>query len=426
MFVSLIAHELGHATLANGYGSVGGYALNPEQAAWNGSINEGAALIAEYVISKQLGYVMYSGELLASQLDNVMLGLGIDLNTVGLQSVNSLAAAGSAAMNTASTWVLDNLRPSVAPQLTYREYYANHWVISNCGNSGNILNGGGINNFSPDKIDWARMPAGNLDYQLNPSTGTCTFSLANIPLKDGSVISLTGATGRNPAAPIASMTMTIDRNHDGIWDGMQVGLDLNRNGGIDRFINTGDSQKSMLDADRELSALFRNGALGTGFWNLYTDWSTSQLINNDYTTILDHVTPDLSPIGAFYESKSAAFDAAGTIADKTMRILDSAGGALSASQLAALDADRDGKLAGAELDGLMAWRDLDEDGILDIHGRAELVSLGAALDEAGTRSIRSGDYAFYTAGNAAFRHAGQGAAAAPSNTLAAPHSPAAA
>lgn len=47
MFVTLIAHELGHATIGTGYGYIGGYPANPEQAATSGGMNEGAALIAE-------------------------------------------------------------------------------------------------------------------------------------------------------------------------------------------------------------------------------------------------------------------------------------------------------------------------------------------------------------------------------------------
>lgn len=361
---------------------------------------------------------MHSGAEVARQLDSAMLGLGIDTNTVGLASVDGLAAAGSAAMNIAAGLVLDTMRPSPAPQLTYREYYANYWIIANCGKAENILNGAGIN-IALDKIDWARMPAGNLGYEVNPSTGSCTFTLANIPLKDGSVVSLTGETGKNPAAPIASMTVAVDSNHDGFWDGVNIGLDTNQNGSMDRFISTGNSQESMLDADRELFGLYQYGQIGSGFWESYTDWSTSQLVNNSHTDIPAYVTPDLSPIGAFYESRSAGHDAATSIANRTVRILDGAGGALTAAQLAALDVNADGKLAEVELGGLMAWRDLNEDGVLE-PGSSEFISLGVALQNNGMDSIKSADYAFYTRGNAAYRSVAQGIAPAPASMPAAP------
>lgn len=194
-----------------------------------------------------------------------------------------------------------------------------------------------------------------------------------------------------------------DNNADGTWDNFNFGIDNNYDGSLDRFINTGNTQNSMFNADRQLQSLFRGGQLGSGFWQDYTDWSTTQLVtNNLHSFIPDYVIPDLSPIGAFYESKSAAFDSAASISAKTLRILDSAGRAINASQLAALDADGDDKLSGVELFGLRAWRDLNEDGIANLDGtvNGELTYLSLALAGAGTDRIRANDYAFYTEGNA--------------------------
>jgi hypothetical protein len=91
------------------------------------------------------------------------------------------------------------------------------------------------------------------------------------------------------------------------------------------------------------------------------------------------------PIGAFYESRSAALDPATSIASKTLRVMNSAGVGLSAVQLAALDSNADGKLAGAELNGLYAWSDLNEDGVLNQNASSsnELTALSAALANAG-------------------------------------------
>jgi Ca2+-binding RTX toxin-like protein len=160
----------------------------------------------------------------------------------------------------------------------------------------------------------------------------------------------------------------------------------------------------------------------TSFENIVNS-STSFDVNNSptFTPPSNNTAPGLSPIGAFYESKSAGLDAATSIASKTFRILNSANQAVTAAQLAALDTNADGKLSGTELNGLAAWSDLNEDGV----GQStELTSLAIALSNAGLFSVRASDYAFYTAGNAAYRTVAQNSATAPVNSLVAPVSPA--
>ena len=299
----------------------------------------------------------------------------------------------------------------MARQLTYREYYADYWILSNCANTKSLADGFS-SGFSVSQVDWERMPKGNLSYQVDSMTGKCTFTLSNVPLKNHSVISLTGETSANPAALFSNLQIATDRNADGTWDSFNFGIDSNYDGALDRFINTGNTQNSMFNADRLFQSLFKGGQLGSGFWQDYTDWSTMQLVtNNLHSFIPDYVIPDLSPIGAFYESKSAAFDNAASISAKTLRILDSAGYAVSANQLAARDANADGKLNGAELDNLKAWQGLDEDGVAN--GVGELTSLSLALARAGLNSVRAGDYAFYTEGNGNYRNAAENIVSAP-------------
>ena len=366
---------------------------------------------------------MHSGSAIAFQLDSLSSGLKFDLKSIDFKTENSFTSLGSNAVNLAGNWSLDNLRPGIAPQLTYREYYANFWILSNCSNAQSALN-----IFGADAVDWAKMPRDNLRYQVNPSTGACTFSLENVPLKNGSVVSIKGETGKNPTSPITNRKITIDNNGDGTWDSIDIGVDTNYDGMMDRFITTGDTQNSRLDADRQMQGLYKGGQLGSGLWQDYTDWSTTQLVtDNLHTFTADYVVPDLSPIGAFYESKSAQYDNAASIAIKTLRVLDGAGRAAGASQLAALDTNADGKLSGAELNGLTAWRDLNEDGVVNLDsGSGELTSLSLALANAGISSIRAGDYAFYTEGNASYRTAAQNTVNAPLDRLAEPAAPMAA
>jgi Ca2+-binding RTX toxin-like protein len=124
-----------------------------------------------------------------------------------------------------------------------------------------------------------------------------------------------------------------------------------------------------------------------------------------------------NPIGAFYESRSAGNDPALSIASKTFRILNTTGQGVTAAQLTALDTNRDGKLSGAELNGLTAWSDLSEDGVLTTN---ELTTLAAALTTAGLSSLSAKDYATFTAGNAFYKTAAQAGSIAPILGTAAP------
>ncbi|WP_240462055.1 calcium-binding protein [Burkholderia sp. Nafp2/4-1b] len=110
-----------------------------------------------------------------------------------------------------------------------------------------------------------------------------------------------------------------------------------------------------------------------------------------------------NPIGAFYEAKSAAFDKAASIADKTPVLLDANRWGVGVSALQSRDANRDGKLTGAELDGLQVWIDANEDGIGDA---GEFRSLA----QAGISEIRAVDYDVITRGN---HHHASAPAAAP-------------
>ena len=126
------------------------------------------------------------------------------------------------------------------------------------------------------------------------------------------------------------------------------------------------------------------------------------LLNND--TVQNYLSNDLfypssfteidnySPIGAFYESITAANDNALSIADKIVVLLDAAKHSLTATYLASLDSNHDGKLSGAELNNLSTWVDTNENGIADA---GEIKTLA----QAGMTEIRATDYSFYARGN---------------------------
>nr|WP_233171092.1 calcium-binding protein [Herbaspirillum sp. ASV7] len=167
-------------------------------------------------------------------------------------------------------------------------------------------------------------------------------------------------------------------------------------------------------ADHAAWAAFANGSLGKSGFENFVNASTDFLVNNRFTYtpgtqyVPSFPLPDLFPIGAFYESKSAITDKAESIAQRSFRVLNSANLALTAVQLGNFDSNRDGQINGGELNGLIAWADANEDGIAQA---PELTTLSMAMVRAGLSSLRFGDYGFYTAGNASFRNEAQQRAA---------------
>ena len=222
-------------------------------------------------------------------------------------------------------------------------------------------------------------------------------------------------------ADSGSSEVLVDNNGDGKWDQFSVGADTNNDGVLDQAVSSGTAQNTLFTADKQLDALHDQGLVGNDVWNDYTSWSTSQLVNNSLTVPVTTTSDLYSPIGAFYESKSAGTDTAASIAGKTFRVLNSANQTVTAAQLAALDTNNDGKLTGTELNGLTAWTDSNEDGL----GQStELTTLATALANAGLSNVRSTDYAFFTAGSANFKTVAQESAQAAANLLVAPSVPA--
>ena len=177
-----------------------------------------------------------------------------------------------------------------------------------------------------------------------------------------------------------------------------------------------------LFADSLISRYYNQGGIDYGQYQ-----SLNQIVADTLVSLHDGGAPwgapygdpyggfggwNLDPIGAFYEAASPALDPAASIAARTPVLLDNmvfrdassssgdqaravAAGlaATTAAALQARDANRDGKLTGAELNGLQAWIDGNEDGIRDA-GETQ------SLAQAGIAEIRAADYALVTRGNA--------------------------
>lgn len=148
-------------------------------------------------------------------------------------------------------------------------------------------------------------------------------------------------------------------------------------------------------------------AINSYYADLTKRISDTLLVDAFYTPPL-YSTVNLStiPIGAFYESRSIVNDVAASVANKTFVVLNAAKQKMSAAALSALDTDRNQKITGNELTGLLAFVDYNENGIAD-SGDVQ------TLAQAGLSEIRASDYAFYTQGCANIVAASLSSLAAP-------------
>ncbi len=277
------------------------------------------------------------------------------------------------------------------------------------------------------------------------SIGTETVDTKNLNA-NGAVVNETLTT---TSADRAIIDTQVDSNGDGTWDQKAIAADTNNDGVTDTSVSN-QSNSALSDyewwsinnqiqesqnysmqlmrqqqIDHEISMaawqieneiFWARQQWETEMATYYYNRSTANLMNWSFET-----APYWQPSGyyygkeAFYSVVTPILDTAGTVANQTFRILDSANQAVTAPQLEALDTNQDGTLSGTELDGLHAWVDTNEDGL----GQTiELTTLAAALANAGLLSVRASDYAYYTAGNAGFKTLAQESALAPVNFLA--------
>ncbi len=172
----------------------------------------------------------------------------------------------------------------------------------------------------------------------------------------------------------------------------------------------GANMLELMNADYSIRAAMRAGQLDSGTYTDFSDWAVKQLgggIGLRYYEGLGSPFgggtgiglrlpydpwPQLNPIGAFYESTSAALDRAESIAAQTPVLLDAERRGLSLAALQARDTNGDNKLTDKELEGLNVWVDTNEDGMLD---NGELLT----LSQRGVTSLRTSDFDFHARGN---------------------------
>jgi EF hand len=220
--------------------------------------------------------------------------------------------------------------------------------------------------------------------------------------------------GYDSAGSLENTVTKIDTNGDGVTDGITIGVDKNNDGLISagEIFSTSGTKFDVSKDEYSIISAYLNGQITKAQRDDFIAINTANMVGSATSGQVVSVGGggvSTDPIGAFYESSSPANDLALSIAAKTPVILDAGAssgqngvGPLTAAQLAAKDANGDGKLSGAELNNLKVWVDNGEDGIANTSGTTELTPLSSYLAAQGFSSIRSTDYAFYTKGNARF------------------------
>lgn len=173
-FASFLGHELGHATqlsgnMYNGQGAAAyAAATNPAQAGQVGLTAEGVALVAEYRIASELGTRMGGG----TELQQVFDSLAIQNGGANSQQFYDMAVTAGAA-HTATR------NPSIAPLLTYREYYEESWALQKC-------------RVDVSRLDWKNTTSSDVSVAFDGTTNVCTFDTTTIKGLDGTSYQLRG------------------------------------------------------------------------------------------------------------------------------------------------------------------------------------------------------------------------------------------
>jgi hypothetical protein len=208
--------------------------------------------------------------------------------------------------------------------------------------------------------------------------------------------------GYDSAGSLENTVTKIDANGDGKTDSITFVIDnqtFSTNGTITKVFNDETWLKAQVQAGRITQAEY----------NEFVSINTGNMVSGAGGTVTiinggNNLPGNTNPYGAFYETTSSGPDTAPAIDNRLGKILSASGAALTTSQLAAKDISGDGRLTGAELDGVQMYADLVEDGII---GTGEITSLAQYLINQGmsaaqasnwisTIGIRAEDYKLYT------------------------------
>ncbi len=142
---------------------------------------------------------------LNQQMLNAATAAGINssnISSLTTTSSNAVAfsAIGSSAESAGASYTLDNLHPSIAPNLTYREYYEDAQILANTG-------------IQFSQVNWANMPSSASSGSTFSENGSVySYNVSNVPLVAGGTV---GVSGSSTATGIPIQTITKTSNGDG-------------------------------------------------------------------------------------------------------------------------------------------------------------------------------------------------------------------
>src|ERR1700754_3597956 len=206
MFAPTVAHEFAHVLSPQVESST---APDPHQAIVRGETNEGVAVVAEYIVGRQLtapGATLRINSdrdnKITPELHAIAQRAGINVSQIqfGSADAHALTHTGSDAVAAAGTFY-GNETPSGALNLIYDEYYAAAWIVRNCGG------------IDPSTVDWNKVTSKSIDWD-QASDGSCTVNAKSVPLKSyssstGGTLDITGEISPT-GQPISLKVSTFD------------------------------------------------------------------------------------------------------------------------------------------------------------------------------------------------------------------------
>ncbi len=225
-FATTLAHELGHALLPGGTSDS---TFDPLQGIANARTNEGVALVAEYIVAKQLGLIggvygnMHSdpNNILTPGLDGFTKGIDVAGMLFGSAAANSFTDQHSGQVISAGAWNANN-HPSTAPLLLYDQYSAAWIMMGDC-------------QIDQSKVDWVHVKPDSVAFDTSLVNGvpTCMYKGKSIPMKDGTTLNISGEvspTGTITATTFSANAKVVDQStfnnagfklQDSLYDSME-------------------------------------------------------------------------------------------------------------------------------------------------------------------------------------------------------------
>jgi hypothetical protein len=211
-FISMLAHEAGHAALPD-HSLTNAQIKTPRDAAQSGLAGEGVAISTEYIVATQLGGRMHSdtsGIGVRADLDLLAANHGINLTSRRLADHSSALTSFDNAARQKGSDYYGTLHPSTAKNIDYKEYYGEYFAYAQA------------TGRNPSELDLVHIQSNAIRVVPVGSHGDYNVIGHNVPLLNGKTANFEthfNALGQptntiNVAvSPTTSMPAPISENH---------------------------------------------------------------------------------------------------------------------------------------------------------------------------------------------------------------------